>query len=441
MTDATRERDWEILTGRGMVVDPEDDIPPPPWQLRGMDFIMVGAAFDPAAVRAYLPDDITPVSDCTGGFYIYDAPEGWGPPPYSAALGWLDIEGYDAPDGSKGRFSFLAYYSGRGFRGFSRFGIGPFIDSQARLSLSKQVAEGWAGPVGTDWLHLSIRLKQSDPPLTSGVHYYIAMRDSLVHALPIAFSFRFFEAEPLAAQLLVPDEDPIAGLRPTKLLWAGYVPDAVVTINNWQVVGSSSHLLERAHETEYFGILGAVGVGAILINPERRCLLMNLIAEALVGDGLSVVDGVVRTSVASDSELLKGAIDKALKPDSQTADVAPVALTRPSGRKPLIVQVVPLRSAGGSHPQPTSAMLLINDPSRGTRGDPVSILQLLGLTPAESKIASLVGSGLSPRESAEIVGNSEGTVRNTLKQVYEKLDIGRQSELAKLVARLEAISA
>jgi DNA-binding CsgD family transcriptional regulator len=63
-------------------------------------------------------------------------------------------------------------------------------------------------------------------------------------------------------------------------------------------------------------------------------------------------------------------------------------------------------------------------------------LELLGLTPAEARIAALVGGGESPREAADALGVTYNTVRSSLKLVFDKLGVGRQSELARVVARL-----
>jgi len=48
-----------------------------------------------------------------------------------------------------------------------------------------------------------------------------------------------------------------------------------------------------------------------------------------------------------------------------------------------------------------------------------------------------VGSGLPVRDASRELGITESTARSALKVAYEKLRIGKQSELAKVVARLE----
>jgi DNA-binding CsgD family transcriptional regulator len=62
--------------------------------------------------------------------------------------------------------------------------------------------------------------------------------------------------------------------------------------------------------------------------------------------------------------------------------------------------------------------------------------RLFGLTPAEARVAALIGSGLSPRQAAEKLGISEGNVRTTLKHVFTKVGVSRQSELAVLLTKL-----
>jgi PAS domain S-box-containing protein len=62
--------------------------------------------------------------------------------------------------------------------------------------------------------------------------------------------------------------------------------------------------------------------------------------------------------------------------------------------------------------------------------------KLFALTPAEAHIAGLVGSGISPREAARKLRISEGNARTTLKHVYHKVGVSRQSELAVMLTKL-----
>lgn len=69
--------------------------------------------------------------------------------------------------------------------------------------------------------------------------------------------------------------------------------------------------------------------------------------------------------------------------------------------------------------------------------DPGADLLKRGLTQAEVRLALGVGRGLTLRAAALELGVTENTARSTLKQVYDKLSVRKQSELARLVAGLE----
>ena len=60
----------------------------------------------------------------------------------------------------------------------------------------------------------------------------------------------------------------------------------------------------------------------------------------------------------------------------------------------------------------------------------------VGLTLGEARVASAVGSGLSPKIVATQLGITENTVRTVLQRVFQKADISRQSELVSLLTRL-----
>jgi PAS domain S-box-containing protein len=65
-----------------------------------------------------------------------------------------------------------------------------------------------------------------------------------------------------------------------------------------------------------------------------------------------------------------------------------------------------------------------------------TVRRLFDLAPDEARVASLIGAGLRPKEAAEKLGISEGTVRTTLKHVFSKVGVSRQSELAVLCSKL-----
>jgi hypothetical protein len=88
----------------------EEKIQPPPYEMSGGNFMILGVVWDEAAVRKALPPGIQPASGMTGGINIYSAERGYVIGPYSAAYLWVDIEGFDSPEGIKGRWMLAGVY-------------------------------------------------------------------------------------------------------------------------------------------------------------------------------------------------------------------------------------------------------------------------------------------------------------------------------------------
>jgi hypothetical protein len=88
----------------------EDKIQPPPYQITGGNGVGVAVVWDEAAIRKALPPGVEPVKAMTGGINIYSAERGYVIGPYSAAYFYVDIEGFDSPEGIKGRWMLAGVY-------------------------------------------------------------------------------------------------------------------------------------------------------------------------------------------------------------------------------------------------------------------------------------------------------------------------------------------
>lgn len=85
---------------------------------------------------------------------------------------------------------------------------------------------------------------------------------------------------------------------------------------------------------------------------------------------------------------------------------------------------------------PRAALVATVTSQSGPR-DPLDVLRSMGLTPAEARLAALMGKGLTARSAAQELHISEHTARSTLKQVYGKLGIRKQAELGHFIARVQ----
>jgi DNA-binding CsgD family transcriptional regulator/PAS domain-containing protein len=201
----------------------------------------------------------------------------------------------------------------------------------------------------------------------------------------------------------------------------------------------------RSHEPTLLAALARLECGALVVDDHHRIVFMNQIAEGLIGDGIATAQGELRASSAEQQPSLEQLINSAQR-GTAGASLGPVALSRPSGKKPLLLQAIPIRPATGSQDidrllfHVPTVLILIVDLEQEQTHSPIEALRLLGLTPAEARVAALIGAGHSRREAADSLGISEWTAREALKRVFSKLNISRHSELVKIVHRLAVLA-
>jgi len=370
----------------------------------------------------------------SGAFAIYVACHGWAITPFTACLGWLDIHGYDSSDGRRARYVFSAYYSGNAYRVFSEVYREPVLKGDSNIDVRGDLHTGVGGPEGLEAIRIVIRDRGEGISGRGGVPYYIRPLDSRsVTIRRVACGSAAFAADPVSLVVTPPPGSILEKLRPRALLWARRLEQLSQVFSEPTRVALSE---AGAIDGELLLVLSRLKVAAILVNAEGRVFGVNAFAENLLGDGLSIRHA--RLQVASSAS---PALFQMLRNTDGVGEQSLVVLPRSNGRWPLLVSLVPLiavakltQDHGGE-----LKLLLISDLHPTAGRTVVEGLTLLGLTPAESKAATLVGSGMSPREAALALGNTEATTRSVLKQVYAKLNIARQSELAGLVARLGAV--
>lgn len=187
--------------------------------------------------------------------------------------------------------------------------------------------------------------------------------------------------------------------------------------------------------------LARIGIGVFALDALGRIIFSNAASEALLGDGLNIVhDRLVLANTSTSADAV-AAIRQALDGRSETIvwDAKPVLVHRQSPKRPLVLHVLPLPAS--KHPENqflvnARAIILLSDPVASDLADPALIRDVLGVTLGEARIASLIGSGISPKEAAERLGIAEETARSVLKRVFSKAGVSRQSELAALISRL-----
>lgn len=203
----------------------------------------------------------------------------------------------------------------------------------------------------------------------------------------------------------------------------------------------SIHLMDAKAMNSGMGTaMARIGIGVFALDAMGRVVASNAASQALLGDGLNVVnDRLVLTNPAASEEAVN-AIRNALDGNRilVAQETKPILVHRQSANRPLALYVLPIpaQNSGSGFLARARAIVLLMNPTADGIPDPSLIRDVLGVTLGEARIAALVGSGLSPKDAAERLGIAEETARSVLKRVFSKVGVSRQSELAAMMARL-----
>lgn len=175
--------------------------------------------------------------------------------------------------------------------------------------------------------------------------------------------------------------------------------------------------------------------GVAFVDLGGKLLHCNALAEALVRSGrvLSLKDGRLIAVDASEQRKLSGLL-QVLAKAAGTGSAQSLALLRPGGAPPLQIGAIRLSAyrRAFARPQPVIA-LLISDPAQRNSGGLGHLRQLYRLTPAETRLADALVSGVNLKLAADAAGMTYETARWYLKVLFQKTGTRRQAEL---VARL-----
>lgn len=409
-----------------------------PYQVRCSHFVQIGAEFQEADIRSALPAGYDPASGMTGGYCVYRAETGWAITPYSAGFFWIDVDGLDSPAGAKGRCFVAAWYSEKAGAAF----CGPgshFVAGTPYSFVAGDETVATAG--GADGPAFRIAARANGNCVSrSGVHNYVEMRQGQRVGRTVAYSHDATPVEPVRVEILKQPPPPLRLLQPKRLLWGYQSFNMVLTLGVTNTIEDDEGTAARDAASQV-SLLSRVGRAAILLGPTGELIFMNEIAEEYLGDGLKLTNGRLLPAHRADEPALRELISAASQADADRLGLRPVGLRRPSGKNPLLIQAIPFPRGGAMlSAAPVHAVaLLVTDPDRDTERNPTAALAVLGLTQAEARIAAAVGGGLAPRDVALRLGYTEATVRSALNLVYGKLGIHRQSELARIVSRLETL--
>lgn len=188
--------------------------------------------------------------------------------------------------------------------------------------------------------------------------------------------------------------------------------------------------------------LDHVDAGIVLIGSTGKVITMNRYARMLFAeeDALLIRADVLRAKEVRVSDQLHSLITQALATSIGKGLSPGGYLTVPrKDRSPLSVLVAPARCAAVGVPfEAVRAIVYVQDPERRVRPAQEILRSAFRLTPAECRVALLLGDGKSPREISHVLGVSSNTLKSHLASIYRKTNTSRQTQLVRLLMRLPA---
>lgn len=157
-------------------------------------------------------------------------------------------------------------------------------------------------------------------------------------------------------------------------------------------------------------------------------------------DGLSVCNGRLRASDPVSCARLEAVLRSALEVLQTGSAGASLAVSRPSGRPDLLLNVTPAPRRGAmSMFRPAAVVRVIVRDTPLPPGAPERWSQLFGLTAAETRLArAFLDGDQNLRRTAEQLGITYETARVHLKQVLGKTDSRNQAQLVRLLVSLSS---
>ena len=191
----------------------------------------------------------------------------------------------------------------------------------------------------------------------------------------------------------------------------------------------------RALNASLAGVVDNAMVGVICVDRRGKIVQANFVARAVLRhrDSLMERDGYLRARLPADDARLRGLLSHALSLSVAPGTRGSMVIRRPSELPGLTLHVTPVAHELGLGSSHVASTVRIVDPAAKPGLDPEHVAAVLGLTPAESRVAVALAEGATAGEIAAATNRKEATVRELLKRVHVKLGISRRADLVRTV--------
>ena len=188
----------------------------------------------------------------------------------------------------------------------------------------------------------------------------------------------------------------------------------------------------------YAGTVDRMLVGTVTLDETGAVVKSNPVADEMLreGDGLQLVNGVLRADLVAENRELNRLVKQALNGETggRPAVVEAISITRKSSRGKLGVLIRSLPHTGWSKgKRGPSVALFIRDAARKSEASREMVRRLFDLTPAEASLALALANGLTLDEAADQLHIRKNTARAHLRAIFSKIGVTRQTTLIRVL--------
>ncbi len=419
------ERQAKLLSAFG---GEERGLPGPPYHLRDVSMIYLLCRFDPDAARRIVHQDLELCDPCLGVILLFSAQGAWGIGPYSACAYGLQVRGHDSPDGFPANFVHCGFVTGKAVQAYNTHFNQRMRPGEVQLWRDGEFYHAQAGDRDKPALQVKARHTDRVGPELTGLNIYLGEMQGSPTVFSVGYNARFRDLQDVEIEITDDAPETIKALKPLEVLWPLRIDGMSMTYSAPRTISEPTPMVPQdTLRASVFELLSVMGRPAAIVTKSGRVLFANEAAQ-------DWLEGENRRVLASPSWARRSTEQLNAEPGRGTRP-QPIPIDLADGRR-IFVQLLPMHAGLADEP---SVLVLMTDAENPGGRDPANLLLMLGLTPAEARVAVRIGRGLSPAEAATELGITQNTARFTLQTVFEKLGIRRQSQLAQVVTRLEII--
>jgi DNA-binding CsgD family transcriptional regulator len=190
--------------------------------------------------------------------------------------------------------------------------------------------------------------------------------------------------------------------------------------------------------SEGLEVFDLAGVGLAIVDSAGRLLIANRVGKDILSsrDGLEVTPEKLLRIVGRKGLLFRRELfdPDGIALDSEQNQISVLAVTRPSGKRPLsvFVRFAEARGNGAAAGIPLTFVFIV-DPELPLRGMDSHLRQVYNLTPAETRLAALLMQGKTLLECCMLLRVRRSTAATHLQRLFKKTQARTQSQLVSIL--------